>query len=116
MMAHARWQVVFYRTASGKRPVREFLDSLAASQRAKALSGLVMLAEAGYQLGPPWLKKIEDDLWELRVLAGKVRLRFLFYVEGQRCVVLHGLKKKTERLPQRDLQTARLRCRQCRAQ
>ena len=110
-----RWQVVFYRTASGKRPVREFLDGLTAGQRAKALSVLTMLAEAGYELGPPWLKKIEDDLWELRIQVGKVRLRFLFCVERARCVVLHGVKKKRDRLPERDLQTARLRRRQCQA-
>lgn len=108
-------RVVFYQTPSGRSPVEDFLNGLTHRQRAKALDALEMLDEAGYYAGPPWLKKIDADLWELRVWAGGVRLRFLFCQEGAEFVILHGLKKKADRLPERDLETARHRCREYRA-
>jgi phage-related protein len=104
-----RWEVVYYETPSGRRPVADFLGKkgLTYRQRANALEVLAMLEEAGYSLGPPWLKKLESDLWELRKEVEGVWLRFIFCQEGTRFVILHALKKKSNRLPQKDLQLAR---------
>ena len=106
-----RWEVVFYETAGGRRPVTEFLEKgCTHRQAAKLLDTLTMLEEAGFSLGPPWLKKVDEDLWELRVQADKARLRVLFYRYGNRFVLLHGLKKQRQRLSESDLRTARGRC------
>jgi phage-related protein len=102
-------QIVFYETASGRRPVANFLDGLANRPRAKVLDVLTMLEEAGQRLGPPWLKKIDADLWEVRVQADRVRVRILFCQAGGELVLLHALKKKADRLPARDVATARHR-------
>ncbi len=102
-------QVVFYETTGGRSPVRDFLDGLTHRQRAKVLHLLVMLEEAGFQLGPPWLKKLDEALWELRVLADGVQLRILFCQESDDLVLLHGLRKKQQKLPGKDLATARRR-------
>ena len=102
--------VVLYEGASGRRPVADFLDRLTNRQRAKVLDVLTMLEEAGQRLGPPWLKKIDGDLWEVRVQADKVQVRILLCQAGRELVLLHGLKKKADKLPARDVETARRRC------
>ena len=109
MVAMTPLRVIFYQTSAGRSPVEEFLDGLTDRQRAKALDALDILEGAGYRLGPPWLKKVEANLWELRVQAHKAWLRLFFCQDGARFVILHGLKKKTDKLPQRDLETARQR-------
>jgi len=106
--------VVFYLTSSGRSPVVEFLSKLTDRQRAQALDALALLEQFGFDLEDPWLKKIDADLWELRVRADRVRLRFLFSRQGEECVVLHALKKKTDRLPANELKTARQRWREYR--
>jgi phage-related protein len=104
--------VILYQTSGGKSPVEDFLNSLTFRQRAKALNALTLLGEAGYSLGPPWLEKIEGEIWELRVHVDKVRLRFLFRRVGTDFVVLHALKKKAQRLPAKDIATAHRRGRE----
>lgn len=106
--------IVFHLTSSGKSPVEDFLNKLTVRQRAKALDALGLLEKAGYSLGPPWLKKVEAEIWELRVQADRVRLRFLFGRAGEDFVVVHALKKKADRLPANDLKTARERWREYR--
>jgi len=106
------WQVVSYETPSARVPVQEFLDRLTLRQRARVLDVLDMLEEAGFRLGPPWLKKIDEDLWEVRVQVEKGQVRIIFCEEGRQIVLLHGLKKKQQKLPHRDLETARRRCKE----
>ena len=106
--------VVFYLTSGGRSPVVEFLSRLTDLQRAQALDALALLEGFGLDLEDPWLKKIDAELWELRVRADRVRLRFLFCRRGEECVILHALKKKTKRLPVDDLKTARQRWREYR--
>jgi phage-related protein len=106
------YQVVFYETARGRGPVQDFLDGRCTHhQRAKVAHALTLLAEAGFRLGPPWLKKVGKDIWELRVWADRARLRILFCQDGRDLVLLHALKKQADRLPNKDLEVARQRCR-----
>lgn len=104
-----QWEVSLYRTASGRVPLQEFFDSLSVGQRAKLLRAVNMLREAGLRVGPPWLKKIAGGLWELRVEAENAQLRVLFWHGRSDFVLLHGLKKKRQKLTPKDLQTARKR-------
>ena len=47
------FNIEFYTLESGKQPVAEFLDSLTAKMRAKAIGSLELLEEFGNQLKEP---------------------------------------------------------------
>ena len=106
------WTVVFYHDRSGRRPVTEFLDSLPPEDRAAVLRDLALLEEFGLDVGWPHVRAITGrrKLWELRVksTSGAIRL-FYFAHTGRRFVVLHGLVKKTRKVPRRELDVAERR-------
>ncbi len=52
-----------------------------------------------------YLKKIENNLWELR--PGSIRI--LFGLVGTEAVIVNIFKKKTQKTPVREIETARRR-------
>jgi phage-related protein len=93
-------------------PVKDFLASLPAKHRAKALRAIDLLEEFGPLLRAPHVKAIQGEaykgLWELRVKLGSDISRiFYFLAVGDTFVLLHGFVKKSQRTPQRELETAK---------
>lgn len=104
------WKIVFYESRSGNKPVKDFLDGLEGIARNKVYSSLELLKEYGVGLGLPHVKKIVGtSLWELRIL-GESSTR-IFYVArtGQKFLLLHGFKKKTQQTPEKEIKTANKR-------
>ena len=103
-----RFRVLFFRTDSGREPVTEWLDKRRLRERAKLVQVSRWLEESGFTLGPPWLKKLDDEIWEVRVRLDDKCLRVLFYQPSRGTIVLLlAFSKKTEKTPRRELQTAR---------
>jgi len=103
-----RWQVVYYRDRRGRHPVREFLDSLSATDRAKVRNALRLLREFGVLLQMPHARPVSGHrrLWELR--AGAIRL-FYFAHTGQQFIILHAFRKKSQRIPAQEIAIAERR-------
>src|SRR6266516_331144 len=103
--------VEFYETATGRSPVREFLDDLKASDAddfAAVLAGLGKLRVRQYHR-EPLAKALGGGLFELRHV-GKLNTRVLwFFTKGRRIVAVHGIRNKGQAIPARDLNTARER-------
>ncbi len=57
----------FYSLPDGRKPVEEFLDSLPAKMRVKALDSLDLLEEFGNQLRLPYSKALANGIFELRI-------------------------------------------------
>lgn len=55
----------------------------------------------------PYGKKLEPDLFEIRVRAGKQIRVFYFYHEGDTVFGVHAFVKKTQRMPLHELKQAR---------
>ncbi len=108
-----RFTVEFYETATGKCPVREFLDRLKGSDPedfAALLAGLAKLRHRQYHR-EPLSKALGDGLYELRHV-GKLNTRmFWFFMRHRNIVVVHGIRNKGRAIPARDLATARERMR-----
>ena len=105
-----RFRLEYFRTDSGREPVAEWLDNRPVRQRAKLFWVLERLAENGFSLGPPWLKRLDDDVWEVRLKFGGTYPRLLFYQRSKDVLVLLlAFSKKTQRTPKPKLQTARAR-------
>ena len=105
--------VEFYVGASGRSPVREFLDELKQSdpgEHAVVLRGMAKLRDSQNHR-EPLSKALGDGLFELRHV-GKLNTRvFWFFVKGRQIIAVHGIRNKGQTVPARDLDTARDRMR-----
>lgn len=101
--------VNFYKSESGKEPVREWLKSL--SKEDKTIIGEdIKTVEFGWPLGMPLVRKLDKNLWEVRSdITNKEIARVLFTVYGQVMVLLHGFIKKSQKTPANDLKIAKER-------
>lgn len=106
-----RLNVVFFRTASGAEPVRRWLKSLQEAHK-KAIGEDIKTVQFGWPLGMPLVEKLEPYLWEVRTKVPDGIARVLFTVDGPIMILLHGFIKKTQKIPQKDINTARSRLRQ----
>ena len=102
------WEIEYFETAKGRRPVQEFIDSLDTRSKAKIARTLDLLEQFGIKLGMPYAKHVEGDLWELRTRVGSNQYRLIYLLfTGRVFILLHGFMKKSGRIPQQDLRTAR---------
>ncbi len=106
-MQQANYQVIFFRSAN-QRPVDDFILEQDGVTHAKINKCIRLLFAYGSHAGWPFVKKIEKGLFELRI-RGSVEIRFIFVVLGSSVLILHGFKKKTQKLPLKELRLAKKR-------
>lgn len=104
------WIVDYYKDAYGNELVREFLNSLSVSTKAKIMRLLETLTERGVLLKEPFTRQIRGKVRELRIndAQGNVRI-FYFTYTGRRFILLHGFIKKTVKTPEREIYLAEKR-------
>jgi len=96
----------FYRSDSGREPVREWLKSLELADR-KVLGEDIKDVEFSWPIGMPLVRPLGNDLWEVRSSLAHGRIaRVLFCVTGGQMVLLHGFIKKTQKTPKQDIDLA----------
>jgi phage-related protein len=102
-------QASFYETPAGREPVREWLRSLQAPDRA-TIGKDIAKVEFGWPIGMPYCRNLGARLWEVRsdISDGRIA-RVLFRMTRGRMVLLHGFIKKTQRTPEMDIDLARKR-------
>ncbi len=60
------------------------------------------------QAREPLVKKLDDNLWELREESSTNIYRIIYvFFTGRRIVFLHGFQKKTRKTPRREIEQAR---------
>jgi len=101
-------EVVFYRTASDREPVRQWLKKLPGDDR-RSIGIDLKTVQFGWPLGMPLVRKLEPGIWEVRSNLDRRIARVLFTVIGDRMVLLHGFIKKAQKTPATDLELARSR-------
>ena len=89
---------VFYRTASGNEPVREWLQSLTKPERFRIGVNLWKV-QSEWPIGMPHVRPLGDGLHEVRSSLTHGIARVLFVVDGGDIVLLHGFIKKTQKTP-----------------
>lgn len=101
-------EVIFYKTASGKCPVEEFLDTLTGKQADKVTWTLSLVEEL--QIVPKqYFKKLTgtDDIWEVRIELGNDIFRLLgFFDRGNLVILTNGFVKKTQKTPANEIMVA----------
>lgn len=104
-----KYRLYFYKTNSGKEIVIDFIESLDTILKARVRNGLRLLEEHGLMLLQNLtVKNIyrSPSLYELRVIGKQhVRIVFVQYNENT-FLIVHAFLKKTQKTPQRELDTA----------
>ncbi len=96
----------FYRSDSGREPVREWLKGLESEDR-KVIEEDIKDVEFSWPIGMPLVRSLGRELWEVRSSLAHSRIaRVIFCIEPECMVLLHGFIKKTQKTPQHDLDLA----------
>jgi phage-related protein len=101
--------ILFYQETEEDAPVVEWLRELQGSNEKayiKCRAALGRLAQEGHELRRPAADFLENGIHELRIKAGRVNYRLLyFFHERTASVVVHGLTKEDE-VPKADIKRA----------
>ena len=104
-------EINFYKTQSGKIPVKEFLDALP-SKHAQKVAWVLELIEKLDQIPVRYFKKLKstDDIWEVRARIGSNSFRLLGFIEDDEFVILtNGFSKKSQKTPKQEIDLAEQR-------
>lgn len=82
--------------------VKEFIDSLDNGRKTRIDRVYSLFERYGRFLPGKYLKKLTSDVWELR--PGDIRL--FLGIKGSKAYVVHGIYKKTQKTPKKDLELA----------
>lgn len=109
MVALKKIPAVFFRTAQGAEPVRDFLLALPREDR-RILGADIATVEYGWPVGKPTCAPLGLGLWEVRSTLTTNRIaRVIFTLHDSQMVLLHAFIKKTQKTPPADLEIARKR-------
>ena len=85
---------------NGRLPAREFVDSLDDKAAARIDAFIERLRIYGNRMQGKFVKKLTDDIFELRVKQFDRIFRVLFFYQpGMLIVITSGFQKKTEQTP-----------------
>lgn len=104
--ARRRWRD--YRSGSGARPVRDFIESLTDEEAAEVVAAMKEVAREGTEAA----RHLQDEIYEVRASADTRSFRILFANEGAQSQVLLALVafiKKTQRTPPKTIDLAQQR-------
>lgn len=99
------WKVNFFQTLRGESPIKEFIKQQDEATYAKILHSIYLIKNNGPFLKPPYIKKLDSKLYELRIL-GTVTIRIFYTVQNGEYYLLHVFKKKTQKTPAKELKIA----------
>ena len=89
---------------NGRVPARDFVDSLDNKAAARIDAFIDRLRIYGNRMQGKFLKKLTDDIFELRVKQFDRIFRVLFFYQpGKLIVISSGFQKKTEQTPHAEI-------------
>jgi len=101
----------YWRTASGKAPVEDYIDSIkGGEERAELFALLQGVQENGTNAVGVEFRQIEGKLWEFKIRLRRNQHRIFYVVlKGNAMILLHAYLKKTQKAPIREIQVAQQR-------
>ncbi len=77
-------------------------------QRPRKLKGEdIKTVQYGWPLGMPLVRKLDTNLWKIRIHLRQRIARILFTVVGDVLAILHGFIKKSQKTPSGDIKLAK---------
>jgi len=78
----------------------------------KEIGERLRTVQFGWPVGMPLVRKLDSDLWEVRIHLENTIARVFFTTEQNVMLLLHGIIKKGQKTPAKDLKLTRKRLRQ----
>ena len=102
------WSVEFYADSDDNSPVLDWYQTLDDKTKAKLIWTFQLLETNGIDVGMPYVKPLEDKLYEVRAEVNRNAIRVIYFLyTGRRFILLHGFQKKTQKTPNKELEKAR---------
>lgn len=102
--------VIFYRDSDGKSEVEDYLQKLQQNsdkdsriKTNKIIAYINMLEKHGLNIGEPYIKKLNNDIWELRPIRN--RILFANY-ENNKFILLSIFIKQSQKTPKKEIRKA----------
>ena len=101
---NSEFTIGYVELPNGRVPAREFVDSLDDKAAARIDAFIERLRIYGNRMQGKFVKKLTNDIFELRVKQFDRIFRVLFFYQpGMLIVITSGFQKKTEQTPQSEL-------------
>jgi len=101
------WQIVFYRDKDGNEPVKDFILEQPDGAIGEILHVFDLLYRFDLSLGLPYVEKVQGKIWSLRIKHSSDYYRVLYFAfSGKKFILLHAVKKKSDKLQKRDIELA----------
>ena len=107
------YKIIFYKDKNGNSSIEDYIKILQNKGNSskdsrikvnKIISYINQLSINGFDLGEPYIKHLDDEIWELRPL----RDRILFaYWDNNNFILLHQFMKKTQKTPKKEIEKAK---------
>lgn len=100
-------KILFYKTAVGKSPVEEFLNSQP-GKIARKITWVLSLLEDLEIIPAHYFAKMcgTDDIWECRIKQGSNIYRIFAFWDDDKIILTHGFIKKTQKTPGNEIEKA----------
>jgi phage-related protein len=98
-------EVILFSEDDGSVPVVAWLDKLPAKAQDKCIVKIERLVALGHELRRPEADFLRDGVYELRVSLQGMQYRILYFFQGSRAVISHGLIK-TSKVPPKEIDLA----------
>lgn len=92
--------IYYFIDGRGNSPIKEFIDNLPLTEQAKVFAYIVELLNQGHDLRRPIADYLGDGIYELRPKNNRI---FYFFFLKDSAVLLHAIRKKTDKIPEKDL-------------
>ena len=96
---NGEFSIAYVALPNGRVPARVFLDSLDEKAAARIDAFVDRLRVYGNRMQGKFVKKLTNDIFELRVKQFDRIFRVLFYQPGMLIVITSGFQKKTQVTP-----------------
>jgi phage-related protein len=97
---NGEFRIEYVELPNGRVPAREFVDSLDDEAAARIDAFIERLRVYGNRMQGKFVKKLTDDIFELRVKQFDRIFRVLFFYQpGMVIVITSGFQKKTQETP-----------------
>jgi phage-related protein len=104
---NGEFTIEYVELLNGRAPARDFVDSLDDRAAARIDAFIERLRIYGNRMQGKFVKKLTDDIFELRVKQFDRIFRVLFFYQpGMLIVITSGFQKKTEQTPPSEITRA----------
>ena len=105
-LPNLRLNCIFFRTAGGNEPVRDWLKSEVPTGARKTIGEDIKTVQATWPIGKPLVDSLGHGLWEVRSSHDKIEYRIVFTIQGSTMILLHGFTKRTRKTRLADITIA----------